>query len=150
MPLIPLQAAAGGFGDPHAAFDESEWEWVAVDTARPLRRGMFVAQVVGRSMEPHIPDGSYCLFGSPVAGTRQGRTLLVRLRDAHDPDTGERFTVKRYRSEKATDAGGWRHVRIVLEPTNPDFAPLELTADDEASVAVVAELVEVVGTTPPA
>ena len=150
VPLIPLQAAAGGFGDPHAAFDESEWEWVAVDTARPLRRGMFVAQVAGRSMEPHIPDGSYCLFASPVAGTRQGRTLLVRLRDAHDPDTGERFTVKRYRSEKATDAGGWRHVRIVLEPTNPDFAPLELTADDEASVAVVAELVDVIGTTPPA
>ena len=76
--------------------------------------------------------------------------MLVRLRDTIDPDTGERFTVKRYRSEKAADADGWRHVRIVLEPTNPDFAPIEPTADDEQSVTVAAELVEVLGTTPSA
>jgi SOS-response transcriptional repressor LexA len=38
----------------------------------------------------------------------------------------------------------------VLEPTNPDFAPIELTADEEDSVAVVAELIEVIGPTPPA
>ena len=99
---------------------------------------------------PNIPDGAYCLFASPVAGTRQGKTVLVQLRDGIDPDTGERFTVKRYRSQKAMDAEGWRHVRIVLEPTNPDFAPIELTTDDEDSVTVVAELVEVIGTTPPA
>ena len=57
--------------------------------------------------------------------------------------------MKRYRSEKAADADGWRHVRVVLEPTNPDFAPIELTADDEESVLVAAELVEVIGTMPP-
>ena len=116
-----------------------------LDSARPLRRGMFVAQGVGRSMEPRIPDGAYCLFASPVTGTRQGRTVLVQLRDAVDPDTGERFTVKRYRSEKSADADGWRHVRIVLEPSNPAFTPVELKTDDEGSVAVVAELVEVIG-----
>ncbi len=150
VPLVPLAAAAGTFGDPHAFSDQSEWEWVEVETARSLRPGMFVAQVVGHSMEPNIPDGSYCLFARPVTGTRQGKTVLVQLRDGIDPDTGERFTVKRYRSQKATDAEGWRHVRIVLAPTNPDFAPIELTTDDEDSVTVVAELVEVVGTTPPA
>ena len=150
VPLVPLAAAAGTFGDPHAVPDQSEWEWVEVETARSLRPGMFVAQVVGHSMEPNIPDGSYCLFARPVTGTRQGKTVLVQLRDEIDPDTGERFTVKRYRSQKATDAEGWRHVRIELEPTNPDFAPIELTTDDEDSVMVVAELVEVVGTTPPA
>ena len=69
---------------------------------------------------------------------------------AHLRRRGPALPVGRYRSEKATDADGWRHVRIVLEPTNPDFAPIELTADDEDSVAVVAELVEVIGTTPPA
>ena len=150
VPLVPLAAAAGVFGDPHTVPDQSEWEWVEVETARSLRRGMFVAQVVGHSMEPAIPDGAYCLFASPVTGTRQGKTVLVQLRDGIDPDTGERFTVKRYRSEKATDAEGWRHVRILLEPTNPDFAPIELTTDDEDSVTVVAELVEAIGTTPPA
>ena len=150
VPLVPLEAAAGAFGDPHAVPDESDWEWVELDTTRPLRRGMFVARVAGRSMEPAIPDGSYCLFASPVTGARRGRTVLVQLRDAVDPDTGHRFTVKRYRSEKTASDDGWRHVKITLEPVNPDFAPIELTADDEDSVAVVAELVEVVGRDTPA
>ena len=90
LPLVPLEAAAGAFGDPHALPEESEWDWVEFDTARSLRRGMFVARVVGKSMEPRIADGSYCLFRSPVTGTRQGRTVLVRLLDAVDPDTGHR------------------------------------------------------------
>ena len=111
---------------------------------------MFLAQVVGQSMEPRIPDGAYCLFASPVTGTRQGRTVLVQLRDAVDPDTGQRFTVKRYRSEKTADDNGWRHVRILLEPLNSDYEPLELAAEDEESVAVAAELIEVIGVEPPA
>lgn len=70
---------------------------------------MFAAKVVGHSMEPGIPDGSYCLFVAPVAGSRQGKTVLVELRDALDPETGDRYTVKRYESEKASDEdGGWR------------------------------------------
>ena len=149
-PLVPLQAAAGAFSDPQAVPDEPDWEWVEIDTARSLRPGMFVAQVVGKSMEPRIPDGAYCLFANPVLGTRQGRTVLVQLHDAVDPDTGDRFTVKRYRSEKAEDNNGWRHVRIVLEPVNSDYEPIELAAEDEDSVAVVAELVEVLGVEPPA
>ena len=150
VPFVPLQAAAGMFGDPQAVPDESEWEWVEIDTARSLRRGRFVAQVVGKSMEPRVPDGAYCLFASPVTGTRQGRTVLVQLRDAVDPDTGERFTVKRYRSEKTADEDGWRHVRILLEPVNPEFTPIELNIEDEGSIAVVAELVEVLVTGSPA
>ena len=73
VPLVPLAAAAGTFGDPHAVPDQSEWEWVEVETARSLRPGMFVAQVVGHSMEPAIPDGAYCLFARPVTGTRPGQ-----------------------------------------------------------------------------
>ncbi len=144
-PLVPLQAAAGAFGDPQSLPDESEWDWVELDTQRPLRPGMFVAKVVGQSMEPMIPDGAYCLFASPVGGTRQERVVLVQLRDEVDPDTGLRFSVKRYRSEKTADKDGWRHVKIVLEPVNRAFAPIELTAEDEEAVAVVAEFVEVIG-----
>ena len=150
VPLVPLEVAAGAFGDPHTVPDESEWDWVEIETTRSLRRGMFVAHVVGQSMEPAVPDGSYCLFASPVTGARQGRTVLVQLHDTVDPDTGDRFTVKRYRSEKTTNEDGWRHVKIVLDPVNPDFEPIELTTDDEESVTVVAELVEVIGPEPPA
>ncbi len=144
MPLVPLKAAAGAFSDPQHVEDDG-WEWVAVESKRRLRPGMFVAQVVGKSMEPAIPDGSYCLFARPVTGTRQGKTVLVQLRDAIDPETGERYTVKRYESEKVVDGDSWRHIRITLKPVNPDFQPIELTAAEEGELQVVAEFVEVLG-----
>ena len=62
--------------------------------------------------------------------------MLVQLRDAVDPDTGQRFTVKRHRSEKTADDSGWRHVRIVLEPLNSDYEPIGIAAEDEDSAAV--------------
>ncbi len=145
VPLVPLKAAAGAFGEPQNVPDV-DWDWVAIDTHHRLRGGMFVAQVVGRSMEPSIPDGSYCLFAGPVTGARQGKTVLVQLRDATDPETGERYTVKRYESEKVTaNDGTWRHVRITLKPTNPAYPPIVLDCDDEGTVQVVAEVVEVLG-----
>ncbi len=144
VPLVPLQAAAGAFGDPQDIQAE-DFEWTAVQARRRLRPGMFVAQVVGRSMEPRVPDGAWCLFSAPVEGTRQGRTVLVQLRDATDPETGQRYTVKRYESAKAPAGESWQHTRITLKPDNPDFEPIVLTAADEGEVHVVAELVEVLG-----
>ncbi len=106
---------------------------------------MFVAKVVGRSMEPRIPDGAMCLFAAPVNGSRGGRIVLAQLQDAKDPETGFRFTVKRYRSEKESSPDGeWRHVRVVLEPLNTEFDPIELAVDDEGAVQVVAEFVRVI------
>ncbi len=105
---------------------------------------MFVAQVVGRSMEPAIPDGAYCLFAAPVTGARQGKSVLVQLRDALDPETGERYTIKRYESKKTTDGDSWRHTTIILKPLNPDFKPIILTGAEEERVRVIAEFVDVV------
>jgi hypothetical protein len=142
---VPLKAAAGGFSGPQF-LEEGNWDWVQVESGRRLRPGMFVAQVVGKSMEPKIPDGAYCLFASPVTGTRQGKTVLVQLTDATDSESGLRCTVKRYESEKVTSADAtWRHVRVTLHPNSPAFEPIVLTADDEDAVRVVAELVEVLG-----
>ncbi len=149
VPLVPLHVAAGEFGDPDTVSDDSEREWVELDTSQSVRRGMFVARVDGKSMEPRIPDGSYCLFAAPVTGSRQGRTVLARMLNALDPDTGQRFTVKRYQSEKATNEDGWRHLTIVLEPLNPNYEPIELTAEDESPVEVIAELIEIIGTEAP-
>ncbi|MBX3279776.1 MAG: DEAD/DEAH box helicase family protein [Acidobacteria bacterium] len=145
-PLIPLKAAAGAFSDPQHIVDDGGdegFEWVAVGSHHRLRPGMFVAQVVGKSMEPAIPDGAYCLFRSPVEGARQGKIILVQLRDAADPETGQRYTVKRYESEKAAKGDLWRHERIILQPLNRDFEPIVLTGNDEGELQVIAELVEV-------
>ncbi len=147
VPLVPLKAAAGAFGDPQHV-EDGGFEWVAVESRQRLRPGMFVAQVVGKSMEPAIPDGAYCLFAAPVEGTRQGKTVLVQLRDATDPETGERYTVKRYESEKTGAGDSWRHATITLKPINPDFDPMVLKGADEDQLQVVAELVEVLGNQP--
>ena len=142
VPLYSLQAAAGAFGDTQLVEPEG---WVQPTTARSLSSGMFVAQIVGRSMEPKIPDGAYCLFRSPVSGSRQGKIVLARLRDDVDPESGERFTVKRYESEKIVDEESWAHTRIVLRPINRDFEPIVLTGNSDAAIDIVAEVIEVLG-----
>ena len=97
-------------------------------------------------MEPKIPDGSCCLFrgGEALAGTRQGRIVLVALRDSVDPETGGRLTVKRYESEKVLDAEGkLRQTRIRLCPLNPDFNPIVLEDAEEGLLRVMGEFVKV-------
>ena len=143
VPLVPLKAAAGGFSGQQFVGEDAEFEWVEVHSRHRLRPGMFVAQVVGRSMEPTIPGGSWCLFRGPVEGSRQGKDVLVQLRDATDPETGQHYTVKRYRSEKKQGTESWRHERITLEPANPEFEPIVLAGTEEDQLQVIAEFVEV-------
>lgn len=71
--------------------------------------------------------------------------MLARLRDSVDPETDQRYTVKRYESEKAGQGDTWHHVRIRLKPVNPDFEAIVLTDTDEGQVELVAELAEVLG-----
>lgn len=141
VPLLSLKAAAGGFSNQQAVEFE---DWVEIETSHKLRKGMFVAQAVGKSMEPAIPDGSYCLFQSHVVGARQERIVLVQHRDVADAETGGSYTLKVYRSEKVADGeGAWRHSKIRLIPINPEYNVIELEGVDENDVAVVAEFIEV-------
>lgn len=145
VPLLSLRAAAGSFGESQLVEPEA---WVEPITTRRLRPGMFVAQVVGRSMEPAIPDGAYCLFAGPVEGSRNGRIVLVQLRDIQDPETGERYTVKRYRSERERDgAGSWRHTEVRLEPENREFAPIILRNVPEGEIKILGEVIAVLPST---
>lgn len=143
LPVYSLQAAAGKFGEGQ---DVQEEGWAEVSAGRRLREGMFVAQVVGRSMEPRIPHGSYCIFRAPVEGSRQGKIVLVQHRAIHDPETGGSFTLKRYSSEKVAAPGrGWRHTKVTLSPLNPQFQPIVLTAESENDVHIIAEWLGVLG-----
>jgi hypothetical protein len=145
VPLVPLKAAAGAFSDPQHIEDDN-WDWVEIQTKRRLRRGMFVAQVVGQSMEPLIHDGSYCLFSAPVTGSRQGKIVLVQYRGPGDPETGGSFTIKRYRSTKTGDQGEkWKHTQITLEALSPNCEAIVLSPESEGDVEVIAEYILTLG-----
>jgi len=101
---------------------------------------MFVARIVGRSMEPRIPDGSLCIFRKFGAGSREGRLVLV---ESLERGTNDRYTVKRYHSEKSQrPEGGWEHAAIRLEPLNPEFEAWYLKPE-ENRYRILAEFVEV-------
>jgi phage repressor protein C with HTH and peptisase S24 domain len=90
-------------------------------------------------MEPEIPNGSVCLFRYSVAGSRQGRLVLVEElgRGAND-----RYTVKRYRSIKSRQGESWGHDKIILEPLNPEHQAFELNPEEER-YRIIAEFVRV-------
>jgi len=141
-PLVSLRFAAGAFSEGQALDDGAE-AWVALPDWVAPAPGLFVAQVEGESMNRRIPGGSWNLFRAAPAGTREGKIVVVQHRGIADPDTGGRYTLKRYRSEKVADeAGSWRHTRIVLQPESdqPGYAPIVLELGPEQDeVQVVAE-----------
>ena len=146
VPLTTLSAAAGAFSEEQMGFDELvQWaqEWIAWEDHPRFEAGMFVARVRGRSMEPEIPDGAYCLFRPPKVGSRQGRRVLVWHSGISDPLTSGHYTLKIYTSKKAIEEEGFRQTKIVLKPLNPEFEPIVLTAADEGDVRIVAEFVSV-------
>jgi SOS-response transcriptional repressor LexA len=125
LPLYSLRAAATRFGED---MEVEAGEWVRAPENLRLTSDMFVACVVGRSMEPLIPDGSLCIFRHSVVGSRQGKLLLIQQLGASE--SGGEFTVKRYTSRKAATEEGWRHEGIRLEPINPEFEAWDLNPSD--------------------
>jgi SOS-response transcriptional repressor LexA len=138
LPVYSLQAAAGYFGTGH----EVELEgWVQVEGR--VTDDMFVAQAVGRSMEPRISDGDLCVFRHHRGGARQGKVVLAQWSGVDDPETGGSYAIKRYSSEKNVNDGelvGWS---VTLSPLNPEFEPIPLSAAVEDEVQVIAELIDV-------
>lgn len=143
VPVIPLKLAAGSFSPQW--LDDSADEWGAPENVR-IGPGMFIAQVVGESMNRKIPNGAWCVFRADPAGTRQGKIVLARHRSIADPETGGSYTVKLYSSEKATaQDGDWSHSRIVLSPasSDPTFQPIVIKEEDAEHLAIIAELIAV-------
>lgn len=131
VPVYDLRVAAGGFS---AEQDPEPIGWVALPDEK-RRRGLFVAQVVGTSMDKVAPSGSWALwehmgaFG--VAAASNGDAVLVRRAD-HDPELG-RFTFKRLRA--VGDA-----VQLLPESTDRTIGSLALAAEDRIVARFVATL----------
>lgn len=130
LPLYSLRAAATKFGPARQADSEPE-AWLEVDDMIRMSDDLFAVRIVGRSMEPKIPDGSIAVFRAGVQGSRQGRIVLVEYFDGRDVQ----YTVKQYHSEKSVDEdGGWMHQRIELRPLNREFEAFQLKEGDELHV----------------
>jgi hypothetical protein len=143
IPVYDLRVAAGTFGEFQIP-DPDDVVWVEPPEGVKPSMDLFIAQVVGESMNRVIPNGAWCLFRMNPAGTRDDRIVLFQLRDFHDPEHGAAFTVKRYlrvgRNAASDELGG----RIRMRPlsTESRFVPLEVP-DHEEKVRVVAEMIRV-------
>jgi DUF2075 family protein/molybdopterin biosynthesis enzyme MoaB len=146
VPVVSLKFAAGAFSDPQA-LEDGATEWVALPEWAKPQPGLFVAQVVGESMNKRIPNGAWCLFRANPQGTRHGKIVVVQHRSISDPETGGSYTIKRYRSERVVDEdGGWRHERIELVPESDGvgFEVITVQPEDAVGLAVIAEWLMVV------
>lgn len=70
VPLLSLKAAAGSFGDEARVEAEA---WMKPNSRTKPGPGVFVAQVVGESMNRRIPNGSYGVF-HPVQALAMGES----------------------------------------------------------------------------
>jgi hypothetical protein len=141
LPVYDLEAVATSFKEQTRPVIRG---WKRMAGKRRLNKNMFIAQVVGKSMEPTILDGSWGLFRFERGGSRNGLVVLVESRQVVDPETGGAFTIKRYHSEKESLGDGqWRHKRIVLSPDNKDFKDIILEDVAGEDFHVVAEFLEV-------
>ncbi len=126
--------------------EDAGWQWVELYGRTCPAPGLFVAQVVGASMNRRIPDGAWCLWRMNPAGSRQGKIVLAEHRDIDDPELGGHYTVKVYESEKVqAEDGGWRHGNVRLKPDSFDnaYEPIVLDGLEEGDLRIVAEIVEV-------
>jgi phage repressor protein C with HTH and peptisase S24 domain len=141
VPLYSLEAAAGSFGELNTV---DCLGWVKAPSGIKVNQRHFVAKVVGRSMEPKIRDGAYCVFSLGVVGSRAGRIVLAQHSSITDPETGGSYTVKKYSSTKiAAKDGGWQHTNIELQPINPNFKQITITPENVDDVKIIAEFVAV-------
>ena len=144
LSLYPLSIAAGSFLDSETPAEPETWiKMSGISKRKSFDKSMFVAQIQGKSMEPLIPDGSYCLFTFDTAGSRNGRIVLAQKVGMHDIDTGAQYTVKRYQSTKKLDADTeWAHEKIVLKAINPDYDDIEILPEEGDELSVSAFWVE--------
>jgi|SaaInlV_100m_DNA_5_1039725.scaffolds.fasta_scaffold01355_4 uncharacterized protein len=137
IPVYDLKVAAG-------AFSEGQIPEMLGYTELPefvsYQNDMFIAQVVGESMNKRIPNGSWCLFRRNPGGTRNGKIVLAAHRDFQDPDTGDAVTVKRYESEKS-ELEGQHNQRVLLKPesTYSTYKAIVLENEQAEKFAIIAE-----------
>jgi uncharacterized protein len=145
VPLVDLKFAAGTFSDPQG-IDAHAFDWVEVPEWIHPQPGMFVAQVVGESMNRRIPNGAWCLFQLNPHGTRTGQVVVAQHHSIRDPELGSNYTIKVYSSKKAfAEDGDWRHTEIRLSPDSDrkGFSPIVIRSNKEGELRILAQMLHV-------
>jgi type III restriction enzyme len=134
--VYDLKAAATAFSEGQ---DPEKLGRVYLEARKAKRPGLFVARVVGTSMNRVAPEGVWCLWqhigaaGAPPPAP--GEYLLVRREDPDDPRLGG-FTFKRW---ELTPTGA----RLSPVSRDPKFKPILLTPEDEETTTHLARFIEV-------
>jgi hypothetical protein len=139
---LPVYKVAAG---PLIAAGDAEPDgWIEVD-ARNLSVDHFVCRIVGESMEPRLPNGSFALFRRGVLGFADGRILIVARKQLGDPDTGD-ATAKVVSFTVGLDEDGVEHATAIrLHPVNRMWGPTKvLRPKSREEVTLVAEFVGLV------
>jgi SOS-response transcriptional repressor LexA len=146
VPVFDLPIAAGEFGPDSIAQSP---DWVELPDGFTPKEGFFVVRVCGESMNRRIPNGSWCLFRSNPAGSRQGKVVIVRHHAIQDPENGGSYTVKIYDSVKQVTDDSWSHQLINLHPDSntPGFKTINLKLDDATEFKIIGEFVANLGKT---
>ena len=129
VPIYNIKVAATNFTDPQ--FYE-EFSWAELPMQVSSKKGYFIAQVFGESMNKKIANGSYCLFEEYTAGSRNGEIVLAECSSIQDGDYGLGYTIKEYSSIKTITEDSFRHESIVLKPLSYDdsFEDIVLSEDE--------------------
>ncbi|MDP2323058.1 MAG: hypothetical protein Q8N51_03405, partial [Gammaproteobacteria bacterium] len=157
VPLYDIKVAAGRFSEEQVVDGVSQvgevtspddYDWVTLQGRTKPARGLFVAQVVGESMNKRISNGAWCVWNLDHGCDGQGGSeiVLAQHRVISDDELGGHFTVKLYKREEHLGAdGSVDGVTITLTPNSTDarFTPIVLKNLGDDELNIIAELVEV-------
>lgn len=138
LPLYTLRAACGKFGEWQSVDEEG---WVKVENIGKLTPNMFIVRANGHSMEPRIMDGDLCIFRAGIVGSRNDKIVLVQHWEHNDYETGGRYSIKKYSSQKKYDyeTEEWIHESIILQPLNTKYQTIQIR--DEEGFKVIGEFI---------
>lgn len=145
VPFYPIHISAGKFDFESENIDPTGW--VIIHRKGSLK-DLFAAQILGHSMIPTIPSGSLCLFKKYTGGPRDGKIMLIQHRGIKDPETGNKFVIKRYQRitpYSASSSGEHDSVTIHLLSDNPEYPPIVLKNIKEFEISSPAMFLEVIG-----
>ncbi len=94
LPLYSLAAACGKFSEGQNP-EQMGWVSCSIKGVRLNKLTHFVMKALGRSMEPRIHDGDYCVFTREQA--QDGDIVLVQ-QTQYDEDYGGCYTIKKIKT----------------------------------------------------